>query len=263
MINKLFLNDKFILILIFINALILFLEGFITQTNLIQLLLLCDHAITMLFILEFVIKAHHFGFAGYFKSNWNKLDFTLVALSLPALITFVFSLDIADVSFLLVFRVLRVFKTFRFFKFIPNANHLVKGIQRALKTSVFVLIGFTIYIFIIGILSYYLFQGNSSHFFSNPLTALYSTFKIFTVEGWFDIPDKITAEYNTVKSFFTYIYFMFVVLTGGILGLSLVNSVFVDSMVSDNNDELLEKVEILDKKLTELLGRENNSGTGN
>ena len=42
-------------------------------------------------------------------------------------------------------------------------------------------------------------------------------------------------------------------LTGGIFGLSLVNSIFVDSMVSDNNDELIEKVNNLDKKITDLL----------
>lgn len=36
---------------------------------------------------------------------------------------------------------------------------------------------------------------------------------------------------------------------GGIIGLSLVNSVFVDAMVSDNNDELNKEVERLHKKI--------------
>ena len=39
---------------------------------------------------------------------------------------------------------------------------------------------------------------------------------------------------------------------GGILGLSLVNSVFVDAMVSDNNDELTKEVERLHEKIDAL-----------
>jgi voltage-gated sodium channel len=160
-----------------------------------------------------------------------------------------------------VFRVLRVFKAFRFFKFIPDIGNLLKGVQRALKTSVFVFLGFFIYIFIIGILSYNLFQNTGSDYFSNPLISLYSTFKIFTVEGWFEIPEQITASYSKFGSFFTYLYFIFVVLTGGIFGLSLVNSIFVDSMVSDNNDELENKVDKLDIKITEILTKLNNDET--
>lgn len=39
---------------------------------------------------------------------------------------------------------------------------------------------------------------------------------------------------------------------GGILGLSLVNSIFVDAMASDNNDEVLEKLKELERKIDEL-----------
>ena len=177
----------------------------------------------------------------------------MILLSIPALATFLFNIQVADMSYLLVFRILRVFKSFRFFKFIPDIGNLLQGIQRALKTSVFVLLGFFIYIFIIGVLSFYLFQDNPSNNFTNPITSLYSTFKIFTVEGWFEIPEQLTINYTPLKSFFTYFFFIFVVLTEGIFGLSLVNSIFVDSMVSDNNDELIEKVNNLDKKITELL----------
>jgi voltage-gated sodium channel len=48
-------------------------------------------------------------------------------------------------------------------------------------------------------------------------------------------------------------YFIFVVISGGIFGLSLVNSIFVDAMVSDNNDELENKIDLLDQKIDKLL----------
>ncbi|MDA3943439.1 MAG: ion transporter [Bacteroidetes bacterium] len=255
MIKKLFLNDKFILGLILLNTIVIFLGGYVVSQYDKFLFSIVDNSITSLFILELFVKLKSFGFRQYFKSNWNRLDFLLIIISIPALITFTFNLTTIDISYLLVFRVLRVFKAFRFLKFIPNVNQLVAGIQRALKTSVFVLIGFATYIFIIGVLSFYLFNSSGSDYFKSPMISLYSIFKIFTVEGWFEIPEQIIVNYSTISSFFIYLYFIIVVLTGGILGLSLVNSIFVDSMVSDNNDELEKKIDNLDKKVTQLLNK--------
>jgi voltage-gated sodium channel len=257
MIKKLFLNDKIILILILLNAVIIFISGFeLTETNKI-LLNIVDNTITGLFIVEIIVKLREYGINKYFSSNWNKFDFLLVALSIPALISFILNIETTSISFLLVFRVMRVFKSFRFLKFVPGIEHLIKGIQRALKASIIVLIGFAIYIFIIGIFSFYLFKSSAPEYFSNPLTSLYSIFKIFTVEGWFEIPEQITKGYSSTSAFFTYFYFIFILLTGGIFGLSLVNSIFVDAMVSDNNDELEKKIDNLDKKITELLTQNN------
>lgn len=261
MIRRLFLKDKFILGLILINAIILFVGGYLKEESHYQIFLFADNFLTTLFIIELIVKFNEYGLKEYFKSGWNKLDFTLIIISVPALISFVFNIHIFDVSFLLVFRILRVFKAFRFFKFIPNVGELVTGVQRALKASVFILIGFIIYIFIIGILSFYLFQNSSTDFFSTPTISLYSTFKIFTVEGWFDIPEQISANHSSAATFFIYLYFIFVVVTGGIIGLSLVNSIFVDSMVSDNNDEIEKKIDNLDNKLNDIIKKLNNHET--
>jgi voltage-gated sodium channel len=262
MIKSLFLKDKFILGLILFNSLVLFVGGYFPSENGNLGFSIIDSIITLLFLIELIIKIREFGLRGYFGSNWNKLDFILVALSLPALLAFVFQIEIIDMSFLLVFRILRVFKTFRFFKFIPNVGQLIAGVQRALKASVFIIIGFLIYIFIIGTLSFYLFQGTNSEYFANPMISLYSTFKIFTVEGWFEIPEQIIVNYSQLGSFATYLYFIFVVLTGGIFGLSIVNSIFVDSMVSDNNDEIEAKIDNLNLKVTEILTKLKENETG-
>lgn len=255
MIRKLFLNDKFILGLILLNTIVIFLGGYTVSQHDGFLISIADNSITTLFIIELLVKFRAVGIKQYFESNWNKLDFFLIIISVPTLLAFAFNLSMLDISFLLVFRVLRIFKAIRFIKFIPNIDQLFLGIQRALKTSVFVLIGFITYIFIIGILSFYLFNSSSSEYFENPLISLYSTFKIFTVEGWFEIPEQIIANYSLTSSFFIYLYFIIVVLTGGIFGLSIVNSIFVDSMVSDNNDEIEKKIDNLDKKVTELLNK--------
>jgi voltage-gated sodium channel len=165
-------------------------------------------------------------------------------------------METSDFSFLLVFRVMRVFKSFRFLKFIPGIDHLIRGVNRALKASVIVILGFIVYIFIIGIFSFYLFKEAAPEYYSNPMISLYSTFKIFTIEGWFEIPEKVVAGLTIIPSFFTFLFFIFIVLSGGILGLSIVNSIFVDAMVSDNNDELEKKIDKLEFKINQLLERD-------
>lgn len=260
MFKRLFLNENFILCLIVLNAIILFIGGYAkpAQEN---ILFAIDLFITILFIFELLIKISEYGFKNYISSGWNKLDFILVLLSIPSIITIFIDTNIIDVSFLLVFRILRVFKTFRFFKFIPNVNELIQGIQRALKTTVFIVIGFSIYLFIIGILSYYLFQNNPAEYYSTPGSSMYTTFKLFTIEGWFDIPEKLSANYSGLKTTAIYLYFIFIVVTGGIIGLSLVNSIFVDSMVSDNNDKIEQKIDTLDNKINSIINKLDNHET--
>jgi voltage-gated sodium channel len=253
MIKRLFLNDKFILGLIILNTIIIFVGGYVLMEQYRVALLWADNIVTGLFNLELVIKFKEFGTQKYFSSNWNVLDFVLIIVSLPALLIFLFNFQVFDVSFLLVFRILRILKAFRFIKFIPNVGQLIVGVKRAMKTSVFVLVGFVTYIFIVGILSFYLFKSSGSDYFENPMISLYSTFKIFTVEGWFEIPEQLTSEMSPSSSFFVYFYFIIIVLTGGIFGLSLVNSIFVEAMVSDNNDDLERKIDNIDVKITELL----------
>ena len=253
MLKRLFLNDRFILTLIIINVFFLFAEGYQDHNHGLWYLTFLDNLITILFIVEAGVKISTWGGKYYFKSKWNRFDFTLVLLSLPALITYLFKVESFDVSYLLVFRILRVFKSFRFFQFIPNVNTLMSDVKRAMKASVFVLLGFIIFIIVTGILSHYIFGPSGSDMFSSPMKSLYSTFKVFTIEGWFEIPEEIIEHYGVVESFFTYLYFIVIVLLGGILGLSLITSIFVDSMVSDNNDALEQKVVNLESKIDVLL----------
>ncbi len=248
---RIFLNNTFILTLIILNAVIIFLSGFDFPPQLSFLLNLIDYLITLLFVVEMMVKIKYFRLRGYFSLSWNIFDFILILISIPSLLV-IFTENSIDLSFVLAFRTLRVFKTLRFLKFVPQVNKLINGFQRALKASVLVVFLFFIYVFIIGIMSFSLFNNVSEDYFSTPLISLYSVFKIFTIEGWYEIPESITGGLQG-GTFLVYLYFIFILFTGGILGLSLVNSIFVDTMVSDNNDELERKVDDLSKKIDLLL----------
>ena len=99
MIRKLFLKDRFILVLILINAAVLFIGGYNTTDNQKHIFFLIDNIITSLFIIELIIKFNEYGVKGYFKSGWNRLDFILIMVSVPALFSFVLNIQVFDVSF--------------------------------------------------------------------------------------------------------------------------------------------------------------------
>jgi voltage-gated sodium channel len=58
---------------------------------------------------------------------------------------------------------------------------------------------------------------------------------------------------SVALAIFARIYFVMLLFGGGIFGLSLINSIFLESMMSDNNDEVLEKMANLENKINQLL----------
>lgn len=253
--KTLFLNELFILFLIIVNASTIILQGFDdVPLHYLRLSYIVDAVISVLFIIEMVIKLNHYGRKDYFKSGWNRMDFILVLVSAPSLLLVFNESHQFGYSFIYSLRLLRIFKFFRFLKFVPHIEQLLSGIKRAMKASVLVFFAFFVFNLVISLLSTYLFKEISPEHFGNPLQSFYSIFKIFTVEGWYEIPDQIAETATPVAAFFIKLYFISILLSGGVIGLSLVNSIFVDAMVTDNTNELEAKIEILERKIDELKG---------
>ena len=51
---------------------------------------------------------------------------------------------------------------------------------------------------------------------------------------------------------FVRVYFSLLLIAGGIIGMSLINSIFVDAMVSDNNDDVKAQLAQMEAKIDEL-----------
>ena len=85
---------------------------------------------------------------------------------------------------------------------------------------------------------------------------------IFTMEGWYEIPDLISIKTFALLGVFARIYFVLIVLSGGILGLSLVIAVFVDEMTMDNTQDLEKAVARLETKINQLLENQKSLGKG-
>lgn len=224
-----------------------------------------DFVCVLYFMLESAIKINRDGWRGYIDVGWNRFDFLIVLCSLPVLLEpFV---DLKGFGIVMVLRLGRLFRLFRVMQFIPNLDRMAAGIGRALRASVGVLMAIVIVNIIFALGGTLLFGEFAPKHFGNPLMSMYTTFKVFTVEGWYEIPDMIAANTDSdLMALGVRVYYVVAVVVGGLIGLSLANAVFIDEMTADNNKLLEEKIDELSRELRELKGmladRENPRGSG-
>lgn len=239
-----------------LNALLLFLDSFPDIHARAGLgLAVLDVFCVLFFVLEAWLKITGAGFASYWRDSWNKFDFVILALSLPSLLT-IFDAP-HTVGAFLILRLGRLLRLFRAFKFIPDADKIYAGIGRALKASFGVFLALFLLNFVFAVVATMIFGEMVPQYFGNPIRSSFALFHAFTVEGWNEIPSILEASSETRNiAIFVRLYFMFVLLTGGVLGLSLANAVFVDEMTSDNTAAVEQMVSELRSDI-ETLRREN------
>ena len=250
-VRSFFTDDRKMLILVGINTLTLYIGGYYPST---RFFFWADSLFTLLFVAEAYVKVNTYGWKEYWRDNWNKFDFIVTLIAVPSLLNIFVDTGVVT-SFILSLRSLRIFKSFRLLKFIPHINELLKGIGLAVRASFIVSAAFVILLLIVSILSSTVFGSTSPELFGDPGLSLFTIFKLFSGDGWSEIPTQIAANSGVytgrlVRSAFAILFFL-----GGILGLSLINSIFVDAMAGDNNDEVLRRLDALEKKLDALNSR--------
>lgn len=236
------------LALVIINTSIMYIGGFYNESYIFVVL---DSIFTLLFLVEAIVKIKTYGWKAYWSDGWNKFDFILVLCAMPSLLNLVADTGLST-NILLSFRTFRAFKSFRLFQFIPNIEYLIRGVKLACKASFVVVIAFLILLLVFSILTSTIFGNIAPEYFGDPATATYSIFRLFTIEGWYEMPDAIARNSQEGMSTFAKVYFSILLFAGGIIGMSLVNSIFVDAMAQDNNDEVMDKLKKIEKKIDEM-----------
>lgn len=247
-VRSFFTNDKIMLSLVVVNTITIFIGGYFGAS---RLFVWIDAFFTLLFLAEAIVKIRVYGWDEYWKDGWNKFDFIITIVAVPSLLNIFVDTGIAT-NILLSLRTLRVFKSFRLLKFIPNISGLIKGIGIAIRTSFIVCVAFAILLLIISILSSTLYGRIAPELFGDPGLSLFTIFRLFTGDGWSEIPAAIAANSSEIVGRLTRVVFAILFFIGGILGLSLVNSIFVDALAGDNNDEVLRRIDNLEKKIDNL-----------
>lgn len=248
--QKLLLNSRFINILILVNTIITILLSFdISYSPFLQVI---DNAITFVFLVEIIYKISFYK-KNFFKSTGNIFDMILVFMaSIPLIFTLFLPEYSTEFNYLLLFRVFKLFKFIRFGKFIPNFSRLIRDFGRAIKASLSLIVGAGIMMIIVSTILTYIFKDSYPQFFGNPFESAYTVFRMLTVEGWYEIPDSMAEGLPFLSSMLIRFFFSLFVFVGGMLGMSFFTSLIVDELVSDNNKELINKVDRLESKIDEL-----------
>ena len=230
-----------------LNVLVVFLQGFGIENTVMSLI---DILCTLVFVIEMAVKHRVYGFRGYWRDGWNILDGTVTLLTLPALLVY-FLPATGGMKILITLRALRVFKTFRAARHFPNIREIWSGFKLALRQSAGFLLGYFIVIVVVAMFNSAMFGNIAPDYFATPLDAMYAVFQLFTVEGWYEIPNAVVGHMQPVWIHVVRTYFCLLLIGGGIIGMSLINSIFVDALAADNNDEVKDKLRELELQMSE------------
>ena len=196
----------------------------------------CTFAI--FFIIEMIIKIKYFG-KTFFKDKECVFDLSIVVISTIPL----FSLD-----WIQVMRLTRIFKSLRLFELIPNYKKLLINFRLVIRSCIGILVGLSILIFLLSIILSSLYGNIVPEYFGNPLESIYSVFRLFSIEGWYDIAEHSSYIMGYLSKFFL----SGIVLVFGIFGMGFVSSMFIDEVTSDNNDEVLQRLSKLEEILKKI-----------
>jgi voltage-gated sodium channel len=232
------IDERVVMTVIVVNTLALVARGFaMNKEGASHPVFWVEYTCTLYFVGELAIRLSTAGWRTYWASLWNRVDALLVVVSTPILLEPFIDVE-EDIALLLLLRAARLVRLGRLLTFIPGRDRLWIGITRALRAALGVSIALALYCFMLGLAACHLFHDVAPEYFADPLLSFYSMFKVFTVEGWYEIPDVLSADASLAWTLFIRVFFMGAVVTGGLLGLSLANAIFVDEMVMDNNAEV-------------------------
>ena len=260
--KKLIYNDHLIFVLIIVNVLVIYLHSFDFLQAYFYILDDLDIGFTLFFATEIGIKIYDTKgknkLKTYLKNPWHRIDFISILFALPS-IGVLFDSHLEIFAGFATLRSLRIFKLLRVIEYIPEGKRISSQLFKALKSIWFIVIAFFIYTTIVSLISVSLFKHLAPNYFQNAFESFYTIFKIFSGDGFSDVVAAIQQNSSELFASFSKFYFVFIVFSGSILGLSLINSVFIDQMNMDNKEleeikDLKEEIKTLKEQQEEIIG---------
>lgn len=244
-------QERVVLALILVNTAAVFLRGFASvRASFEHALFLVDYACTLYFCTELGMKLWLRGPRRYLAVGWNRFDLAVVLVSCPMLLSPF--LELESFAAVLVLRLARVARFLRLLRFVPDSERIWSGVKRGLKASLGVGLALSLYCFALALAACHLFGEAAPERFGDPFVSFFSLFQVFTVEGWQEIAEDVAQALPGEGVGFARGFFMVAVLTGGVLGLSLANAVFIDEMVMDNTNGIEASLAELRAELADL-----------
>ena len=185
-------------------------------------------AILAIFVAEIALKltAHCRRPGDYFRDGWNVFDCVIVALCL---------LPVAG-PFAAVLRLARVLRLLRLVSALPKLQLLVGALLKSLSAMGYVSLLLALLFYIYAVAGVHLFGGADPADFGSLPTALFTLFRIVTLDNWGDVFNRAIEHVSAVKVAF---YFVTFIVFGTMIILNLFIGIIMNSM-AEMHDEIAE-----------------------
>ena len=179
-----------------------------------------DVVAVAIFTVELLLKLYAYGRA-FFRDPWNLFDLIVVGAALVP-VTETFS----------VLRALRILRALRLVSAVPSMRRVVTALLAAIPGMASILSLVVLVLYTGAVIGVHLF-ADVSEYFGTMGRALYTMFKLLTVEGWPDISDAVVAHHPT-----GWVFFVFYIVICAFVMMNLLIGVIVSTMDRDLNAEL-------------------------
>jgi len=180
-----------------------------------------ERFVLAVFVIEIVLKLLAFG-PRFFKSGWNNLDFTVVAVSLVSVLD-TFS----------ILRALRILRVLRLLSTVTRLRQLTEALLAAIPSIGWVsfMLGLVFYIF--AVMGTNLFGTQFPQYFGHVGASMYSLFQIMTLESW-----SMGIARPVMQAFpLAWMYFISFILISSFTILNLFIGIIVNTMQSVHWEE--------------------------
>ncbi|WP_206020027.1 ion transporter [Pseudomaricurvus alkylphenolicus] len=196
--NKAF--ELFVIGIIVFSALVIGVKTYPLPETLVQVVGVLDWMITLIFLVEIVIR-----FLGepekkrFFRSGWNVFDTLIVVVSL---------IPIEDTEMALIGRLIRIFRVLRMVSIIPELRMLLNSLLKALPQLGYVMLMMFIIFYIYAAIGSTFFASINSELWGDIALSLLTLFRVMTFEDWTDVMYETMAVYPFSWAYYlTFIFF--------------------------------------------------------
>lgn len=196
--NKVF--ELFVIAIIIFSALMIGANSYQISGTSLQILSVLDLMITIIFLIEIIIR-----FIGepekkyFFKNAWNVFDTFIVIVSL---------IPIEDSELAVLGRLVRIFRVLRMISIIPELRLLINSLVKALPQLGYVMLLMFIIFYIYAAIGTTFFATINPELWGDIAISLLTLFRVMTFEDWTDVMYETMAVYPLSWSYYlTFIFF--------------------------------------------------------
>ena len=222
--------EIFVICIILFSASVIGVKTYAISPNVNKLISVLDWSISLLFVLEIVIRFIAApNLSTFFKRGWNTFDTIIVAISL---------MPFENSNIAILGRLIRIFRVLRMISIIPSLRLLIDSLIKSLPQFGYIALMMFIIFYIYAAVGATFFHEINPDLWADISLSLLTLFRVMTLEDWTDVMYETMVVYP--MSWVYYISFIFLT---AFAFLNMIIGVVVNSFEKESTIQEREKGE--------------------